>query len=248
MKTRFEIFSSERPWGPWKRAMSYGIWGRGLEHADGQQVHIEQRPEDVVLVLWRVPGRRVVLRLPVHAAVPVDRRGRHLRGRGRQADRRHTASGYPGCSGTGYIENFTNPGNRAVFALDNVNGAGWHIVRIRYTSPKVNGNVLSIYVNGRKAKRVKFSENGSDCSPELDWTDRSDIYYLNSGANTFEIRHDLGDSGAGLMIDYLAVSREPTCDEGVNVAAGDRHRLVGRSRRGHQRMRETRRASGRRRL
>ena len=94
------------------------------------------------------------------------------------------ASGYPGCSGTGYIENFTKPGDRAVFALRNVHGAGWHIVRIRYTSPKVNGNVLSIYVNGRKAKRVKFSENGSDCSPELNWTDRSDIYFSAAAAPT----------------------------------------------------------------
>lgn len=129
-----------------------------------------------------------------------------------------TASGYPGCSGTGYVENFGRPGDRAVFALNNVRAAGWHIVRIRYTSPKVNGNVMSIYVNGRKVKRLKFSENGKDCSPGLDWTDRSDIYFLNSGANTFEIRHDPGDSGAGLMIDFLAVSRQPTYDEGVNIA------------------------------
>ena len=128
------------------------------------------------------------------------------------------ASGYPGCSGSGYIENFARPGDRAVFDLNNVHGAGWHIVRIRYTSPKVNGNVMSIYVNGRKAKRVKFSENGSDCPPGLDWTDRSDIYFLNHGANAFEIRRDQGDSAAGLMIDYLAVSREPTYDEGVNIA------------------------------
>ena len=77
---------------------------------------------------------------------------------------------------------------------------------------------MSIYVNGRKAKRVKFSENGSDDSPGLNWTDRSDIYYLRSGANTFEIRRDPGDTAAGLLIDYLAVSREPTCDEGLNVA------------------------------
>ena len=129
-----------------------------------------------------------------------------------------TASGYPGCSGTGYIENFTKTGDRAVFDLKHVNGNGWHIVRIRYTSPKLNGNVLSIFVNGRKAKRVKFSENDSDCAPQLNWTDRSDIYFLESGDNTFEIRLDRGDAAAGLMIDYLAVSREPTYDEGVNIA------------------------------
>jgi hypothetical protein len=67
-------------------------------------------------------------------------------------------------------------------------------------------------------KRVRFSENGSDCKPGLNWTDRSDIYFLKHGANSFEIRQDPGDSGAGLMIDYLAVSREPTYDEGVNIA------------------------------
>ena len=54
--------------------------------------------------------------------------------------------------------------------------------------------------------------------PNLNWADRSDIYYLKHGRNTFEIRQDPGDSGEGLMIDYLAVSREPTCDEGRNIA------------------------------
>ena len=61
---------------------------RGLEHADGQQVHLRQRPEDVVHVQRRVQGRPLVLRLPLHAAVPVRRRGGPLRGRGRRAERR----------------------------------------------------------------------------------------------------------------------------------------------------------------
>ena len=46
----------------------------------------------------------------------------------------------------------------------------------------------------------------------------SDIYFLQDGTNTFEIRRDQGDSSTGLMIDYLAISREPTYHEGVNVA------------------------------
>ena len=35
-KMRFEIYTAEHPWGPWRQTMSYGLWGRGLEHADGQ--------------------------------------------------------------------------------------------------------------------------------------------------------------------------------------------------------------------
>jgi hypothetical protein len=45
-----------------------------------------------------------------------------------------------------------------------------------------------------------------------------DIYYLNHGDNTFEIRQDEGDRAGGVMIDYVAVSRQPTHNEGRNVA------------------------------
>jgi hypothetical protein len=218
-KARFEIYSAAHPWGPWKQAMSYGLWGRAgwnmlmankFTSGDGRKMWYNFSGE-YKGDLWYYGFLYMPLYLSSGAVDVYEAEAAGLTGP-------RSASGYPGCSGTGYIENFAKPGDRAVFALDNVHGAGWHIVRIRYTSPKVNGNVMSIYVNGRKARRVKFSENGSDCSPGLNWTDRSDIYFLNSGSNTFEIRQDQGDCGAGLMIDYLAVSREPTCDEGLNIA------------------------------
>ncbi len=219
LKTRFEIYSAEHPWGPWKQTLSYGIWGRAgwnmlmankFTSGDGRKTWYTFSGE-YKGDLWYYGFLYMPLYLSTGAVDIYEAEAATLTGA-------RAASGYPGCSGSGYIENFARPGDRAVFDLNNVHGAGWHIVRIRYTSPKVNGNVMSIYVNGRKAKRVKFSENGSDCPPGLDWTDRSDIYFLNHGANAFEIRRDQGDSAAGLMIDYLAVSREPTYDEGVNIA------------------------------
>lgn len=218
-KTRFEIYTAEHPWGPWKTVLSYGLWGRAgwnmlmankFTSSNGRKmwyVFSGEYKGD----LWYYGFLYMPLYLSTGAVDIYEAEAASLTGA-------RAASGYPGRSGTGYVENFTKPGDRAVFKLDNVHGAGWHIVRIRYTSPKVNGNVMSIYVNGRKAKRVKFSENGSDGAPGLDWTDRSDIYYLQSGANSFEIRRDQGDSSAGLMIDYVAVSGEPTYDEGVNIA------------------------------
>jgi hypothetical protein len=219
MKMRFEIYSAQHPWGPWKQTVSYGLWGRAgwnmlmankFTSADGRKMWYTFSGE-YKGDLWYYGFLYMPLYLSTGAVDVYEAEAAKLTGA-------RTASGYPGCSGTGYIENFTKVGDRAVFDLKNVNGTGWHIVRIRYTSPKLNGSVMSIFVNGRKAKRVKFSENGSDCSPGLNWTDRSDIYFLQSGDNTFEIRRDQGDSAAGLMIDYLAVSREPTYDEGINIA------------------------------
>ena len=218
-KTRFEIFSAEHPWGPWKRIVSYGLWGRAgwnmlmankFTSANGRKMWYAFSGE-YKGDLWYYGFQYMPLYLSVGPVDIYEAEAARLTGA-------RIASSYPGYSGTGYIENLAKPGDRAVFNLNNVHGAGWHIVRIRYTSPKVNRNEMSIYVNGRKAKRVKFSENGSGCSPELNWTDRSDIFFLNNGANTFEVRHDRGDSGASLMIDYLAVSREPTYDEGANIA------------------------------
>ena len=218
-KARFVIYSAEHPWGPWKENLTYGIWGRAgwsmlmankFTSSNGLKMWYnfcgEYKGD-----LWYYGFQYMPLYLSTGAVDIYEAETAALTGP-------RPAKGYPNCSGDGYIENFTKSGDRAVFKLDNVNGTGWHIVRIRYTSPKVNGDVMSIYVNGCKAKRVKFSLNNSDYKPELDWTDRSDIYFLKNGTNTFEIRQDPGDSGNGLMIDYLAVSREPTYDEGVNIA------------------------------
>ncbi|MGD0897424.1 MAG: CBM35 domain-containing protein [Thermoguttaceae bacterium] len=218
-KARFMIHTAEHLWGPWKTVMSYGIWGR----AGWNMLMANKFTSNDGLKMWYVFCGEYkgdtwyygFQYMPLYLSIgPVD----IYEAENAKLTGVRIASGYPGCSGSGYIEDFSKPGDRAVFHLNNVHGSGWHIVRIRYTSPKVNRNEMSIYVNGRKAKRVKFSENGSDCSPGLNWTDRSDIFFLNNGVNTFEVRHDQGDSGAGLMIDYVAVSREPTYDEGINIA------------------------------
>ena len=218
-KARFIILSAAHPWGPWKLVTSYGIWGRAgwnmvmankFTSNDGLKMWYnfcgEYKGD-----LWYYGFQYMPLYLSTGAVDLYEAEAAKLTGA-------QTTSTYPGVSGTGYIQNFTKPGDRAVFELNNVNRTGWHIVRIRYTSPKINGGIMSIHVNGRKVKRVTFSLNNSDCNPELNWADRSDIYYLKHGRNTFEIRQDPGDSGEGLMIDYLAVSREATCDEGRNIA------------------------------
>jgi len=219
-KARFIILSAEHPWGPWKRVTTYGIWGRAgwtmlmankFGSADGRKmwyVFCGEYKGDT----WYYGFQYMPLYLSTGPVDIYEAEAAALAGA-------RAASAYPGASGGGYIENFTKAGDRAAFELKGVSGTGWHIVRIRYTSPKTNGGTMSVYVNGRKARRVKFSLNNSDCKPELAWADRSDIYFLKDGANTFEIRQDAGDSCPGLMIDCLAVSREQTYDEGVNVAA-----------------------------
>ena len=101
-----------------------------------------------------------------------------------------------------------------------MNETGRHIVRIRYTSPKANGNTMSVLVNGKKARRIKLSLNNSDYKPTQSWVDHSAIYYLNHGDNSFEIEQDENDAGEGVHIDYIAVSRDATCIEGFNLSPG----------------------------
>ena len=218
-KTRILIYAAERPWGPWRRILNYGIWGiAGWDQllcnkyttADGRKLWFtfcgEYKGDTWSYSFQYSPVYLSTGPVDVYEAERSTLTGPRVGGT------------YPSHSGSGYIEGFTKRGDKATFAIDRVNGTGWHIVRIRYTSPKANANTLSVYVNGRKARRVKLSLNNSDFTPGHNWIDRSDIYYLNQGANTFELRQDEGDDGTGVLIDYIAVSREATHDEGRNVA------------------------------
>ncbi len=218
-KARFLIYTAEHPWGPWRRVLRYGIWGRAgwnfllcnkFTTPDGLKmwyVFCGEYKGDT----WNYGLQYMPLYLSTGAVDKYEAENASLTGAS-------VASVYPSFSGSGYVTGFAKLGDRIAFAVDNVSDAGWHIVRIRYTSSQANGNTLSVYVNGRKARRVKLSLNNSDCKPRENWTDRSDIYYLRHGANTIEIRQDEGDTATGVMIDYIAVSRERTCDEGKNVA------------------------------
>lgn len=218
-KARFIIYTAKHPWGPWQTVMRYGIWGiagwnfvlcNKFTASDGRKmwyVFCGEYKGD----LWNYGFQYTPLYLSTGAVDIYEAENASLQGTA-------VASDYPSHSGTGYVTGFAKVGDRATFALQGVNGTGWHIVRIRYTSPRANANTLSIHVNGRKARRVTLSLNNQDGGPQERWTDRSDIYYLKDGANSFEIRLDEGDAGAGTLIDYIAVSREETHDEGRNVA------------------------------
>ena len=210
---------SEYPWGPWTRVANYGIWGRigwqmvaanKLTSSDGKKMWFvfsgEYRGD-----LYNYGFQYMPLYFSTGTVDRCEAENAMLVGPG-------VAASYPSFSGSGYIGDFAATGDRAIFSLDNVNGRGWHIIRIRYTCPLVNGNILSIYVNSRKVKRVRFSENNNDYQSFYNWADRSDIYYLEKGANTFEIRRDAGDTASGLLIDCIDVSREETYYEGKNVA------------------------------
>jgi hypothetical protein len=217
-KVRFHVYTAPHPWGPWQQVVAQGIWGRAgwnvlmcnkFTTSDGKKMWYafcgEYKGD-----LWNYGYQYMPLYLSSGAVDRYEAEMVTLQGT-------HAASDYPSHSGSGYATGFAKIGDGITFAIDRINGAGWHILRIRYTSPKINGNTLSVYVNGKKAKRVKLSLNG-DNGPNGRWIDRGDIYYLKDGVNTFEIRQDEGDDGTGVMIDYIAVSREQTYNEGINVA------------------------------
>jgi len=218
-KARFLIWAAKHPWGPWTAALRQGIWGRAgwnfllcnkFTTADGLKMWYtfcgEYKGDT-----WNYGFQYMPVYLSTGAVDTVEAEKAALQGP-------HLASEYPSYTGAGYVAGFAKTGDRATFALDRVNGAGWHIVRIRYTSPEANARTLSIYVNGKKARRVKLSLNDKSGAATGHWVDRGDIYYLKDGANTFEIRQDEGDAAAGVLVDSIAVSRERTHDEGRNVA------------------------------
>lgn len=218
-KGRYIVYTARHPWGPWQEVMSYGIWARAgwnfllcnkFTTADGLKMWYvfcgEYKGDTWNYGLQYMPLYLSTGTVDRYEAEDAAREGTTV------------ASDYPSHSGSGYVTGFAKTGDKVKFAVRNVQGTGWHIVRIRYTSPKANGCTLSVYVNGKKARRVKLSLNGSDCQTIENWTDRSDIYYLNDGDNTLELRQDEGDNTTGVMIDYIAVSRQQTHDEGKNMA------------------------------
>ncbi len=218
-KSRFGIYIAKHPWGPWKGILSYGIWSNAgwqmmmankFTSSDGKKMWYNfcgGFKSD----LWNYGFQYTPLYLSKGAVDIYEAERAAL-------SSTSIAYSYPSFSGSGYVNNFTKLNDKATFTIRHVNGTGWHIVRIRYTSTRANGKILSIFINGKKVKRLKFSLNSNDFKPFYNWTDRSDIYFLNDGANTFEIRQDEGDDGEGFMLDYIAVSRETTYDEGKNIA------------------------------
>ena len=218
-KARFMIYTARHPWGPWHLILSYGIWARASWNAllsnkfttgDGRKMWMSFCG-DYKGDVWNYGFQYNPVYLSSGLVDIYEAENAKLEGMG-------SAAGYPSYSGTGYAGGFSNLGGSISFTIHNVNGTGWHIVRMRYTSPKSNGATLSIYVNGTKARRVKLSLNRNDFLPQENWSDRSDIYFLRQGANTFEIRQDDGDAAEGVMIDYIAVSRDRTYEEGKNIA------------------------------
>lgn len=218
-KTRHLIYVAKHPWGPWKEVVHEGIWGiagwnmlfcNKYTTPDGKKMwwaFCGEYQGDT----WNYGLQYRPVYLSGGAVDIYEAEKAKLTGLS-------VGSSYPSHSGSGYVEGFAKAGDKATFELKNINGTGWHIVRIRYSSPKINAANLSVYVNGKKVRRIKLSLNNCDYQRKEDWVDGSGIYYLNQGENRFEICQDKGDEASGVLIDYIAVSREATHNEGRNVA------------------------------
>jgi len=215
-KYRLLILTAKHPWGPWPSVMRYGLWGRigwirimcnKYTTADGLKMWYDYSGE-FVGDLWNYGMQYTPLYLSTGAVDAYEAENAAL-------DGPHVAAESRGFTGSGYVTGFAKTGDKVAFALNNIHGTGWHIVRIHYTAQlNANARTLSVYVNGRKSRRVILSA-GNEKAP---WFDRSDIYYLKDGANTFEVRCDEGDVADGILLDSIIVSREPTHGDGRNVA------------------------------
>ena len=218
-KSRLVISAAPHPWGPWQLLVRQGYGGV----ADWPNLLCNKFTTSDGLKMWHAlcgGWKGNLWNYGLQYTPMYFSTGRVERLEAEQAVLQGTraAHSYPSYSGTGYVGGFAKPGDGVSFQTGNVHGEGWHIVRLHYTSPAINGATLSVYVNGKKARRLKLSLNNCDCRPEENWTDCSAIYYLRDGANDIALRQDEGDHPDGVLVDYLAVSVEPTHPEGRNLA------------------------------
>jgi hypothetical protein len=127
---------------------------------------------------------------------------------------------YPTYTGTGYVTGFAKSSDNIHLNItQNLHGEGWHIVKIRYANPLHNANTMSLYVNGRKSKIIRLSQNNDDNDAAHNWTNYSCILYFKNGtSNAIDLQCDRGDDGRGVNIDYLEVATETTYDDGKSIA------------------------------
>jgi hypothetical protein len=229
---KYHVLTSDHVWGPFVEDGSFSLWGSTVAEyllsnkytsSDGKKMWIVTSGSTPSWTGWNTHSswhygfQYMPLYLSTGSVV------RYEAESATKSGNVNTQSTYPAKSGSGYVAGITGAGDKLTFNLNtNVNGAGWHIVNIRYTNPSNNANTLSVYVNGTKAKTISLAQNNSDNSTfnaNHEWTNKSLIYYLNSGtSNTFEIRSDTGNNGNGVLIDYIDVSTETTYNEGQNLA------------------------------
>jgi hypothetical protein len=128
---------------------------------------------------------------------------------------------HQGYSGSGFVDGLGAPGAAATFTV-NAATAGSHNVAVRYANgpnPFVGSKALSVYVNGTKAKQVRFADTGSWDT----WNTQVDALTLKAGANTIAYKYDTGDTG-NVNLDYITVTaaKRITLFDGTNLSAWER--------------------------
>jgi hypothetical protein len=213
-----QLWTARHPWGPWTKLLDHSTpgayWGslacNKWTSADGKKMwYIATGAYRGKLYPYGFLFNALYLshgEVDAYEAASAERAGPL------------TVAGDPS-PGEQYVSGFGRVGDGLGFTIRKIHGKGWHIVRFQYASTNQGGNSVSVFVNGRKVRRIdKLSHTGPAITQPQRWLDYSGIYYLNDGANTFEIRQDEGDAATGLCIRRLYASREATYDEGENIA------------------------------
>ncbi|QGQ93939.1 hypothetical protein EHS13_02975 [Paenibacillus psychroresistens] len=218
-KARFQFYTSQYPWGPWTKNLNYGLWGMTAANFLLPNKYTSSDGKKMWMAfsggfngnIWSYGYLYTPVYLSTGTVDAYQAESATLSGV-------NTATTHRGYEGTGFVQGFDTVGDKITFTVNNVNGTGYHIVRLRYANTN-NGQMLSVKVNGKKVKQIyKLSQAKDNYKTSQDWADFSEIYYLNNGSNTFEIFQDTGDDGAGVKIDSINVSREQTYNEGANLA------------------------------
>jgi len=112
---------------------------------------------------------------------------------------------HSGYSGQGYVQGLSHDGSAVTFYV-NVKNAGKYNFKLKYANGDTKKQSLSIYANGKYAKKCNLSSTGS----WTDWSNCVDDLKLEAGVNAVTFKYDTKTGSTGKVnLDYLDVSLVP---------------------------------------
>jgi len=207
----FMVYEAPHPWGPWTKVVGHWFdWktSPGITHFTLSNAYIRNDGRKI----WAFAATDMSTPhyefhyLPVYftqsPATLMEAENATLLGGVKIATERLQFSG------GGYATDLLREGDGVRFTLKAAQ-SGYHIVRIRYANTVKQEGTVSIFVNGKKVKRIGFPREHNDWGL---WGDNAQVYALREGENIFEIKRATSDAADGLCIDSVGYAFLQTDD------------------------------------
>ncbi|WP_227014009.1 carbohydrate-binding protein [Paenibacillus psychroresistens] len=114
-------------------------------------------------------------------------------------------SGYPGNSGTGYVEGYQFNANARTDFTVNVASAGNRNLTLRYAAGNSTVTSLNLIINGTVIKALNLPATGNWYT----WADKLENVSLNNGVNTISFKSNSSSSDVA-NLDYILLQADPT--------------------------------------